>query len=1107
MILNSDFKFINLSNGNLNFKFLETGDLFEIISGRIMINMFNGNVLDGSLNNIYLRLYKNGEIFVFTLLGINSSSRLSYNSRSILFQGNYEEFNYEVRFLLSDENIWFYEIDVYGNDLEFDVVYGQDVGISNKKSCVTNELYVSQYIDHKILENENGYVVCSKQNQEQDGKFPYVEHGSLNSKIISYSTDQMQFFSKEYKLKNFPKSLGENLPGENYQFELSYVGIQTEKFKLKGHKNIIFYGLFEENYVGEIKNLIYSNKIRECFENLNRNFENLNSLNQIKIREEFGEVLVSEKFSEIEINAIYNGRKFEEKNQDGILSFFTEVHSHVVLREKEILCERPHGNILLGGICDFENLNSSIMASTNYMFGVFNSHVVVGNAVLNKMISVNRGLLNIFKSSGQRIYVKIQNKFHLLTIPGIYEMGLNFSIWYYKFQNDILCVKVYTSFDSPKIFLEFKSENGIEYEFIITNQVVMGESEYENSFDLDFCENKIKISPLENSFLKNNCPNIFYEISLEDCKFSFCGDEIFFEDGVRRNKTLVNFKIFPTDKFKISIFGSLNGESPDSENFNFHRNKFENFYKDLINGFEIHGKNSKYDFEKLNEIIYFYVHNALIHFISPHGLEQSNGGAWGTRDVCQGPFEFFMSVGKYKIARKIILKIFSHQFFENGEFPQWFMFDNYNMQQDNSHGDIVFWPLKILSEYILKTGDDSLLYEKCVYRSFPNCEIKNPEIILKHVERAIKNIESRFLNGTNLIKYDGGDWNDTLQPVNSHLKNNLVSTWVMALAYETFSKLHEAINEKFLREKFKNIFQGIKNDFLKFGIKDNVIGGFIYFKNKFEISHFIHPSDEKTGISYRLLPMTRSIISEIVDLNQGIINEKLISEHLTFNDGVRLMDKVPKYKGGVCEIFKRAEQASNVGREISLQYVHAHIRFIEAMCKLGKNEKVWEGLYKINPINIKEFVKNSDYRQSNCYFSSSDGNFLTRYDFENRFEDLKNGSVKVKGGWRIYSSGPGIFIGNLISNVIGIREEKDRIIFDPILPEKSENFMVKYKILGRDVEIFYKMKNNFVEKILLNGKEIESKQEGNIYRNNFKSIEKQILLNEFGNEENIFEIF
>lgn len=84
------------------------------------------------------------------------------------------------------------------------------------------------------------------------------------------------------------------------------------------------------------------------------------------------------------------------------------------------------------------------------------------------------------------------------------------------------------------------------------------------------------------------------------------------------------------------------------------------------------------------------------------------------------------------------------------------------------------------------------------------------------------------------------------------------------------------------------------------------------------------------------------------------------------------MDHPAGYDGGVSHLFKRAEQAANVGREISLQYTHAHIRYIEAMAKAGDPEEVWDSLFVINPIQIRHSVKNARIRQSNMYFSSSD---------------------------------------------------------------------------------------------------------------------------------------
>ncbi|MCH2927826.1 protein ndvB, partial [Listeria monocytogenes] len=88
-------------------------------------------------------------------------------------------------------------------------------------------------------------------------------------------------------------------------------------------------------------------------------------------------------------------------------------------------------------------------------------------------------------------------------------------------------------------------------------------------------------------------------------------------------------------------------------------------------------------------------------------------------------------------------------------------------------------------------------------------------------------------------------------------------------------------------------------------------------------------------------------------------------------------------------------------------------RYIEALAKIGDNS-AWLRLDVINPINIKEVVPNAALRQSNTYFSSSDAAFLDRYQAQNEFSRVKEGSSPGKGGWRIYSSGPGIYLHQLI---------------------------------------------------------------------------------------------
>ena len=224
-------------------------------------------------------------------------------------------------------------------------------------------------------------------------------------------------------------------------------------------------------------------------------------------------------------------------------------------------------------------------------------------------------------------------------------------------------------------------------------------------------------------------------------------------------------------------------------------------------------------------------------------------------------------------------------------------------------------------------------------------------------------------------------------------------------------------------------------------------------------------------------------------------------------DGVRLMDRPATYAGGVSTNFKRAEQAANFGREVGLQYVHAHIRFVEAMAKLGKVDEVWKGLETINPIGIQKVVPNAELRQSNAYFSSSDGKFNTRYEAAEQFESLRDGSAPVKGGWRIYSSGPGIYMNQLISNCLGIRRENQDLIIDPILPKEKDGMEFTYNIDGKIARFIYHLNSETETRVEINGNKIETSQLSNRYRAGGFRIHKDYL-NEFSTiEENIIEIF
>ena len=61
----------------------------------------------------------------------------------------------------------------------------------------------------------------------------------------------------------------------------------------------------------------------------------------------------------------------------------------------------------------------------------------------------------------------------------------------------------------------------------------------------------------------------------------------------------------------------------------------------------------------LAEILPWFAHDALIHYSRAARLEQYSGGGWGTRDVCQGPVELLLALGRAAPVRDLLLRVFA----------------------------------------------------------------------------------------------------------------------------------------------------------------------------------------------------------------------------------------------------------------------------------------------------------------------------------------------------------------------------------------------------------------------------------------------------------------
>jgi cellobiose phosphorylase len=125
-----------------------------------------------------------------------------------------------------------------------------------------------------------------------------------------------------------------------------------------------------------------------------------------------------------------------------------------------------------------------------------------------------------------------------------------------------------------------------------------------------------------------------------------------------------------------------------------------------------------------------------------------------------------LALGKWPPVRDLLLRVFKTQN-PDGDWPQWFMcFERErDIRPNDSHGDIIVWPLLALTQYLVASEDAPILDEVLPFFRPEGDDKAEKATLWAHVERVLKAIAARVISGTNRATYGHGDWNDSLQPV------------------------------------------------------------------------------------------------------------------------------------------------------------------------------------------------------------------------------------------------------------------------------------------------------------------------------------------------------
>ncbi|MBE0639026.1 MAG: hypothetical protein IH598_10945 [Bacteroidales bacterium] len=1107
---------MNIKNTlGLNIEFLENGSIKSIQADPIRIGLKTTTAYSKPGATIYLR--KKAQPFEFvSLFGAENSRFSKVSEDAIVSVGSWKEIDFRCTLRLSQKsNSWQITVDIVNSSesqAELDLIYVQDVGLKPVNSGLINEYYVSQYLERRVLEDKKfGAVVCCRQNMKEAGGHPWLMLACKNGAITG-STDGMQFYGKTCRETGIPEGLlTDRLQGE-YAGESPVVALQEQPFRLiagEMHQSVfVAHFLPDHPLATSEKDLMHLPEIIAEFENEVTFPDPVEWL--VPTRNLFNKTtfLPAENLNEEELTTFFGKERRHQEQENGqLLSFFSNKNNHVVLKAKETLADRPHGHIMQAkaGLVPDEN----IVSTTAFMFGVFNSHLTQGNTNFNTLLSVCTSQFNLSPESGQRIFVQINGIYYLLGIPSAFEMGLNHCRWIYKHGLHCFQVRTWTSKTTPQVNLDFKVISGCDLELLITHDF-----DELNGWKVTHGKtaDEFVILPKQGSMITGRFPDAQFRIIVQSNRtdYEVINDEKSFSGQKSYPGNLFTLKVKQTSEFCLSFLGEVNSTSNLINIENADKQwlsdcqEARTAWQEMSSNLSLESQHE--DIRAISEILPWYGMNAITHFLTPYGLEQFSGAAWGTRDVSQGPLELLLTLGKYAEAKEVLRIIFSNQNTDGG-WPQWWMFDSYaEIRAHDSHGDVVYWCIIALSNYIKVTGDVSILSEQLPY--FNSQEVTP---LSEHMERLLGMITGSFIPNTAFVPFGGGDWNDSLQPVNKELAERLISSWTVEMNYQAFTEYRQVYAKTGQHKKEKELAATcdiIKSDFNKYLVKDGVVAGYGLVENDGTISVLLHPRDKTTGISYSILPIERGILSGIFSKEQAVKHQELIEQHLTGPDGARLMDRPLTYKGGIQTIFQRAESSTFFGREIGLMYIHEHIRYAESLALTGNADAFVKALRQAIPVGYRDIVPCGDIRQANCYYSSSDVAFSNRYEADERYNEIKTGNFTLRGGWRVYSSGPGIYIGIVITRLLGLRIEADQVILDPVIPKSFDGFSASMNFLGYPITFIYRIKEHcFNPKvIMINGKTAAFELEENKYRKGGAVLQLEQFKTMLDQKENIVEI-